>query len=323
MPRGGGKLIGHNSGDEAMTQPPFWQPATHRAQLWRTMLGFVLIMAFWLASSFAMVLLGARLLGTPAALVAQGNTWATAAVFFASFLGFHLGLAVVLPILHRRGYGSLFGPGGLLNLRHFGLGAGVMLGLAGALYALMAVEHLVLPDGVAPPLRQAGPALPWLAGLLPALALILLQVSAEEALFRGYLLQQLRARFRSALVWGAAPSLVFGLLHFQPAIYGMANALAYVLNATVIGTFAAFITLRTGNLGAAVGLHFGNNAALTVIGVSGSLEGFSLFLADVPPASGYMTYSILAQTAVTTLVFLAWWRWMNRHRPIANSGPSS
>jgi uncharacterized protein len=306
-----------------MTQPPFWHMATPRAQLWRTALGFLLVMAIWLAVSFAMVFAGAWLLGEPVARVAQGNTWGAAAVFFAGFLGFHLGLAVVLPLLHRRGYASLFGPDRRLNLRHLGIGAGIMLGLAAALYALMAVEHLLLPEGAAPSLRQAVPLSSWLAGLLPALALIFVQVFAEEALFRGYLLQQLRARFRSALIWGVAPSLVFGLLHFQPGLYGMSNALAYVLNATVMGTLAAFITLRTGNLGAAVGLHFGNNAAIAGIGVSGSLEGFSLFLAEIPLASGYMTYSILTQTAATTLVFLAWWRWMNRHRPIANTGPSA
>lgn len=306
-----------------MIQSAFWQTATPRAQLWRTLLGFALVMAIWLGTSFVIVLVGAHLLGMPAALVAQGNTWTTAAVFFASFLGFHLGLALVLPILHRRGFASLFGADRRLNLRHFGLGAGAMLGLAAALYALMAIEHLVLPGGAAPQLRQVTPLLPWMAGLLPALALIFVQVFAEEAVFRGYLLQQLRARFRSALIWGVAPSLIFGLLHFQPGLYGMANALAYVLNATVMGTLAAFVTLRTGNLGAAVGLHFGNNAALTGIGIAGSLEGFSLFLAEVPPTSGYMTYSILTQTAVTLLVFLAWWRWMNRHRPIANTGPSS
>ncbi|SMH40927.1 hypothetical protein SAMN05661107_1168 [Maritimibacter sp. HL-12] len=306
-----------------MTQPAFWELAKPRTQLWRTLLGFVLTMAIWLGVSFAMVLIGAQLLGLPTAIVAQGNTWASAAVFFASFIGFHVGLALVLPALHRRGFSSLFGADRRLNLRHVGLGAAVMLGLAAGLYGLMAVEHLVLPQDAAPGLRQAAPMLPWLAGLLPALALIFVQVFAEEALFRGYLLQQLRARFRSALVWGVAPSLVFGLLHFQPGVYGMANALAYVFNATVMGTLAAFITLRTGNLGAAVGLHFGNNAALTGIGISGSLEGFSLFLAEIPPTSGYMTYSILTQTAVTTLIFLAWWRWMNRHRPIANTGPSS
>lgn len=304
-----------------MTSPPFWQPALQRSQIWRTALGFGLVMAIWMAGSFAILVLGARLMGVPVSRVATGNTWPDAAVFFASFATFHIGLALVLPLLHRRGYSSLFGPTRRLDLRHFALGSAVTLAIAAGLSALLAVEHVVLPEGVAPSVTLAQPPLPWLLGLIPALGLIFMQTLAEEALFRGYLLQQLRARFRSALIWGVAPALVFGLLHFHPAQYGMVNALAYVLNATVMGTLAAFVTVRTGNLGAAAGLHFGNNASLTIIGAAGSLEGFSLFTVEVVLGSGYMTYSILSQTVATTLVFLVWWRWMNRNRPIAKPTP--
>lgn len=306
-----------------MTIPPYWQPALPRIQVWRTLLGFAMVMAIWMLATFGFVFAGARLLGEPLLDFAEGNSWPAAAVFFASFLGFHAGLLLVLPLLHGRRYASLFGPSLRLNLRHFAYGAGVMLALAGSLYALMGVEQLFMADGAEPSVRLSQPILPWLLGLLPALVLIFVQTFAEEAVFRGYLLQQLRARFRSALIWGVAPGLLFGLLHFQPGVYGLTNAIAYVVNATVMGTLAAFVTLRTGNLGAAAGLHFGNNASLALIGVSGTLEGFSLLLVDVAPESGYMTYSILSQTAFMALVFMVWWRWMNRHRPIANDGSSA
>ena len=178
------------------------------------------------------------------------------------------------------------------------------------------------PGWNSPPFRginaRLRPTGEWLIGLLPALALILMQVAAEEVAFRGYLLQQLRARFRSPLVWAVLPALVFGALHFDPATYGLVNALAYVANATAMGTLAAFVTIRTGNLGAAIGLHFGNNASMVLFGLEGELSGFSLYGVAMDPASGYATYSILAQTVAALLLFAAWWRWMNRHRPIAN-----
>jgi len=306
-----------------MTQPPFWQPAMARAQLWRTALGFALVMAIWMVVSFVVVVGGARLLQVPTAVLAAGNDWASAAVFFTSFIGFHIALALVLPLLHRRGYASLLGPTLRLKLRHFAIGTAVTLAIALGLTVLMALEHLVLADELVPPTAQARPLAPWLLGLLPALALILMQTFAEEAVFRGYLLQQLRARYRSAVIWGIGPALLFGLLHFQPGLYGTTNAAAYVLNATVMGTIAAFVTLRTGNLGAAAGLHFGNNASMTLMGIGGSLDGFSLFTAEIALRSGYMTYSILTQTVFTALVFLLWWRWMARHRPIANDAPAA
>jgi membrane protease YdiL (CAAX protease family) len=303
-----------------MTQPPFWQPAEDRPQFWRTALGLALVVALWIAASIAVVFGAARLLGRPAAEVAAANTFATASAYFLTFLGFHIGLALVLPLLHRRGYTSLFGPARRLTLRHYARGAGVTLGLAAALYGLMGLERLVLPAGVSPPLQLHQPPLAWLAVVIPALALIAMQTLAEEALFRGYLLQQLRARFRSPLIWAVLPSLAFGALHYDAATYGAINASAYVLNAAVLGTLAAFITLRTGNLAAAAGLHFGNNAALVAVGLKGNMAGFSLFVVELDLKSGYTTYSILTQTAVLALAFGLWWRWMARHRPIANAG---
>ena len=301
-----------------MTDPGFWTPAADRQQLWRTALGSALTVAIWIAAGLGLVWLAGRISGLPPTMVMDTTRWVGAAMFFLTFLGLHLGLAIVLPLLHRRGYPSLFGPDHRLNRSHFRYGFLAMLALAAGLNALMAVEHLVLPAGVSPEVARLRPTGEWLIGLIPALALILMQVAAEEVAFRGYLLQQLRARFRSPLVWAVLPALVFGALHFDPATYGLVNALAYVANATAMGTLAAFVTIRTGNLGAAIGLHFGNNASMVLFGLEGELSGFSLYGVAMDPASGYATYSILAQTVAALLLFAAWWRWMNRHRPIAN-----
>jgi len=302
-----------------MTDPAFWTPAAARPQLWRTALGVVLTVAIWFAGGLGLVWLAGRISGLPPAMVMDTTRWVGAAMFFLTFAGLHLGLASVLPLLHRRGYASLFGPGNRINRTHFRNGAVVMLALAAALYALMVVEHLVLPEGVPPEVSRLRPTGEWLVGLVPALALILMQVSAEEVAFRGYLLQQLRARFRSPFIWAVLPALVFGLLHFDVRTYGLVNASAYVLNAATMGTLAAFVTMRTGNLGAAIGLHFGNNAALALFGLEGELSGFSLFGVAMDPTSGYATYSITVQTVAAVAIFVVWWGWMNRHRPIANS----
>ena len=306
-----------------MTDPAFWTPAARRPQLWRTALGTGLTVIVWLAVGFGLVWLGARVSGLPGAMVMDTTRWAGAAMFFLTFTGLHLGLAIALPLLHRRGYFSLFGPGRRLDRRQFRYGLLVMLAMVAGLYALMGVEHIVLPADVPPGVDRLRPTADWLIGLVPALALILMQVSAEEVAFRGYLLQQLRARFRSPLIWAVLPALAFGALHFDPATYGVVNATAYVVNAATMGTLAAFVTMRTGNLGAAIGLHFGNNASVTLFGLDGQLSGFSLYAVAMDPASGYATYSILTQTLVAVVIFAAWWRWMNRHRPIANRyGPA-
>jgi len=62
----------------------------------------------------------------------------------------------------------------------------------------------------------------WL-GLLPlTLAFLLIQVSAEELVFRGYLQSQLAALGLHRFVWIMIPSAIFGLLHYDPAVMGAA-----------------------------------------------------------------------------------------------------
>lgn len=300
-----------------MTQPPFWQPAQARPQIWRTLLGITLIFAGFFGATFAIFMGGAAALGTTPAALLSGGTPQGAALFFSTFIGFHLALLIVLPLLHRRRYRTLFGPSGRMNWRHFRYGILFIIGLGLVSILSLGIEQLVLPDGTRPQIALANPPGGWAAWLIPALALVFLQTLSEELVFRGYLLQQLRARFRSVWVWAILPSTLFGALHFDPATYGL-NAWLYVLNTGVVGTIACFVTLRTGNLGAAAGLHFANNAMLLLTGIQGDLDGFSLFAIAVDPKSGYMTWSILFQTGLSLAIFVGWWRWMNRNRPIAN-----
>lgn len=94
---------------------------------------------------------------------------------------------------------------------------------------------------------------------IPAtLAAAALQSTSEEVMFRGYLLQQLAARWRSPLVWAAAPSLLFGLMHYDPWL-PLEGRVAYVATMTIFGLVCAYATWRTGALGVAIGLHIGSN----------------------------------------------------------------
>lgn len=307
-------------GDDAEAlMDDFSTPALPRVQIWRTAVGFVLLIGTFFGATFLLFRLGARMIEAPAPEMLTGGTPLSAMIFFATFIGFHVGLLVVLPLLHRRGYASLFGPSRRLNMRHFAWGTLATLALAAGLYGLMFVERLFLPAALEPSIAQLRPVGEWAVWLIPALAVIFLQTFAEEALFRGYLLQQLRARFSSVWVWAVLPSFIFGLLHFDAATYGWVNAGAYVVNTTVTGILLCLITVRTGNLGAAAGLHFGNNAALVFIGIDGTLDGFSLAAVVMPLQEGYTAWSILSQTVVTLILFTIWWFWMNRRDKIANA----
>lgn len=261
----------------------FIAPARPRAALWRLAAGLCLIAALLtgaaLALGAAIGRLGYRLSANP---VDALNTQGGALFALSTFLLWWVALGVALRLIHRRGVGSLLGPARPGRSRRFGLGllaAGIFSGLgilAGAFFAGAPAASGTVP-GV------------WALGAAAGVPLILLQTGAEEALFRGYILQQLAARFRSPLIWAVAPSLLFGLLHWNPAAPG--GVLPTILATTASGVILALVTARTGDLFAAWGLHFGVNLAAILL---------------VAPPDYFVGLALLRWPAGETVAGLAW-----------------
>ena len=264
----------------------FVAPARARPALWRLLAGATVAAAPWLAAA-------ALLLGGGAA-VGVGPR-ATLLLYLASFGGLALGTAVAVRLLHRRPAASLFGPGGF-RPHAFGLAVAAIAGLA--------LVTTAASLGLAPPVRQATVAA-W-AGLLPlALGLVLVQTAAEELFFRGYLTQALAARFRSPLAWALLPSLAFGALHWDGGAYG-GDAWLAVVAATAVGLVLTDVTAVTGNLSAAIGLHFANNvAALVVVAMPGPTAALALWVSPVD-ALHPMRAWLLADIAVTLAAWGVW-----------------
>ncbi|MEM7733968.1 MAG: type II CAAX endopeptidase family protein [Pseudomonadota bacterium] len=117
----------------------------------------------------------------------------------------------------------------------------------------------------------------WLFFLPLALPLVMIQISAEELAFRGYLQSQLAAKFRHPVIWMGIPSALFGLLHYSPDIAGE-NAWMLVLWSGLFGMAVADLTARSGTLGAAIALHFVNNVfAILFAAPQGEFDGTALY----------------------------------------------
>ena len=118
----------------------------------------------------------------------------------------------------------------------------------------------------------------WLTLLPITLVLLMVQVGAEELVFRGYLQSQLAALNAPTFVWILLPSVAFGLLHYDPVTTGDL-APWIVLWAILFGVAAADLTARYGTLGPAIAMHFVNNfAAITLMGVKDNLGGLNLYV---------------------------------------------
>ncbi len=141
------------------------------------------------------------------------------------------------------------------------------------------------------------------AMLLPlAIVLVLVQVTAEEVVFRGYLQSQVAALGLPPVMWIMIPSILFGIGHYNPDAVGSV-APWIVLWAIMFGALAADLTARTGSIGAAVAFHFVNNImAIVLIGLADHMGGLALW---VLPFSVSDTNEVMMRLPSNAIAMLA------------------
>lgn len=278
----------------------FVAPARRRAEIWRLLLGLVLIVAIvlGLTALFHLAVLtygGDALHRDITRLEGTGQTAAGVLTLLYSFLIMTLAVVVVTAQLHRRSPLTLLGPIPLM-MRQFGAVVAVLIALGIAIAVLP-------PWGFDDPVSAGLPPLRWLLLLPLALLAVLIQTSAEEILFRGYLQQQLAARFRSPVIWMVVPALLFGVLHYRPD--AGANGGLIMLWAAGFALAAADLTARAGTLGPAIGLHFMSNAsALLILSAEGTLSGLALFRLQIDMADPVALRPYLLIDA--TMILIGW-----------------
>ncbi len=252
-------------------------PAHDSAGLPRLFLGVFTIIIASVAFSAS---LGKLLYGLPngealGAEIASGQTARGIVIVLLSFGANVAALWVAIRLVHQRGMRSLFGNTAVAVSQFFKV-FWVSLGLIGLILLIP------MPEPMQPVIHS--PLQEWLIWLPLGLGAILLQVTTEELLFRGYLQSQLAARFRHPVIWMGLPSVVFGLLHYQPGLFGEA-AWWVVAWSTLFGLIAADLTARSGTLGPAIALHFVSNvSAILILSMKDHWDSLALLTTGYGPA---------------------------------------
>ena len=244
----------------------FVAPARNKPQIWRILLGMIIIIAGLALTTFLYVITYEALTdaGFGDEQAVFGKDALDLALTLLSLTGLTLGVWLAVRLLHGRGLMSVIGP---LRpaLRNFAIAAAVLFGIQLIGLSIWAIFYDAIPYQ---PLSAVLTLLPL------AIILVFLQTSAEEIAFRGYLMQQLAARFQSRWIWFVVPQIIFALIHFDPEI---GQPLIWLVLIIILVTAFAWadLTHTTGNLGAACGWHFANNLFLmTIIGNKDQLNGF-------------------------------------------------
>jgi membrane protease YdiL (CAAX protease family) len=218
-------------------------------------------------------------------------------LLMASFVALLLAVLLAVRLIHGRSIRSLLTAAPAFRLRR--LVQGFLLWLL-LVAGLSLVEALLYPD-------RYRFTLDWSAFLLflPfALLLIPLQTSAEELLFRGYLLQGLGRRLRHPAILLPVSGLLFMLPHLPNPEVDTNPALLLVYYAA-FGVFLAWVTLRDGGLELALGVHAANNlfAGLLANYENSALSTPAVFTATELAPAFNLIGSLLAMLLFVLLLF--------------------
>lgn len=253
-----------------------------QTEWFRYFVGIVLILFFWfvLGGLFVLVpVLWAMADGNPETAVNLETGLVTGINplfnFMAAMLTFApliVGIFVVVRFVHGRPFRSIITPAKKLNWQRLGQGFALWLLLA-ALASL--VEYLLHPE-IYSLVFNARRFVPF---ALFALLLVPMQTSAEELLFRGYLLQTTGHFSRNIWFLGLINGLLFMVPHLgNPEL--AASAILLPLFYFSFGALFAFITLRDNSAELALGAHAANNlySALFANYNNSALQTESVFL---------------------------------------------
>ncbi|MBC9227031.1 CPBP family intramembrane metalloprotease [Aeromicrobium sp. 636] len=209
---------------------------------------------------------------------------------------------VPVALVWRRHVGYLHSVAGHLRWRWLGRCVALGFLVVGVTLGLSVVVAAVVGDDSVQFASLDGRAV---ASLLVVLLVVPFQASAEEYVFRGALMQLIGSWTRWAVVPVVATSLLFAAGHVYD-FWGLVSVFLF-------GVIAAVMTIRTGGLEAAIGLHIANNTVLMVLDVLGlvdsSGEGAG-FLNEVVPST------------VMCLVFWALVEWSARRHDLQRLRPS-
>jgi membrane protease YdiL (CAAX protease family) len=212
----------------------------------------------------------------------------------ASLCGF-AGLAIAIIAIHRRRLKGLITPYPAFDWHRAAQGFAVWFAFAAVTSGL---EAMLYPGRYLYTLNPES----FFVFALAALFLTPLQTTAEELLFRGYVMQGLSLVLRRPAVIAIVSGLVFMLPHLaNPEV--AADALLVPASYFVMGVLLAAVTLKDGRLEAAIGIHAANNLFTGLIAnyEASALTTDAIFTSQLDPIYGFPA---LLGASVATYVVL-------------------
>ncbi|TCB91626.1 CPBP family intramembrane metalloprotease [Micromonospora zingiberis] len=237
-----------------MHMPPAGTPyhrLTTRIPRWRTLLALVAVLIATQVAPIPAILLSRRLLPEGLPILGDFTPLALSLVAIACILPVTL---LIIRVGEGRRFGTLASVTGRLSrwlLAVYGGLAAMCLGMVVVIGTTVMIA-VALTTTTSPPERTGTPTLDGIGGRLSVLpillCLIVVQVTAEEVVARGVILQAVGRLTRSPWPAIVVQAAVFTALHGAGELWGTVSVL-------VVGIALGWITVRTGGLEAALAFH--------------------------------------------------------------------
>lgn len=286
------------------------EPARGETRWWKVLLTLILWAVGYMVLSTALLTMLPKVLPVPGIAELLQGKFSTPIAVYGLLLTFVIWVGVfwgMVRIFHKRGLGTLLGGPRGRFMRCFGLAVLIYGAFLIGTQTLFPSEDNIV-ENIA--FRR------WLTLLPIGLLLMLVQVSAEEILFRGYLQQQLAAWINNRFFYIVIPSIVFGFAHYSSEL-GVDVGLKIVAVTGFLGLFLADLTYRTGNLGAAIGVHFANNfGAMFYTSYQEQISGLARYVApdyfEQPELLGEAANTMLISSGILFAIYFGIMEWRAR-----------
>ena len=213
---------------------------------------------FWLyVAGFVIVMVAAVVFSLPVILVTDLKTqkptvpaYQYMAVAILQFIGIIIGLWFVMKYLHQRPFKTLITPLAEINWKRIALSAGLWFSITIVVELLF---YALYPEMYSFTLKIAD----FMPALVVGVIMIPIQSTAEELLFRGYLLQGIG--MKNIWVGIIITGVFFGLAHgLNPETekVGFALGMSYYIS---VGLFFALLAIFDKKLELPIGIHAANN----------------------------------------------------------------
>ena len=169
-----------------------------------------------------------------------------------------LGVFVAVRYIHYRPFKSIITQSPKISISKLMIG---IVGYGVVLFAGSFVDYLLYPETYS---FSFDPAQFWI--MLPIILLMTpIQTTAEELVFRGYVLQGFGLKIKNGWLLSLISGVIFMLPHLaNPEVFASTKMSAFdtictVLNYFVVGALLAIVTIKSNSLEIAIGVHAINN----------------------------------------------------------------